>query len=181
MTSRQRSTLLTEQQGSRSMTKEKTLADAFHGMMKDIYYAEKQSVRALKKAAKAARAPELKEAFEKHGQESATQLERLEQVFESIGKSPRSKTCEAMQGLTAEMEEDMDDFDGTEAADAVLIASAQAIEHYEIARYGTLVAWARKLGNSEAVELLSATLEEEKATDVLLTQVAEKLDAEATA
>jgi ferritin-like metal-binding protein YciE len=105
----------------------------------------------------------------------------LEQVFESIGKSPRSKTCEAMQGLTAEMEEDMDDFDGAEAADAVLIASAQAIEHYEIARYGTLVAWARKLGNSEAVELLSATLEEEKATDVLLTQVAEKLDAEATA
>lgn len=163
------------------MAKEKTLVDAFHETLKDIYYAEKQSVRALKKSAKAAEAPDLKEVFERHGQESATQLERLEQVFESIGKSPRSKTCEAMQGLAAEMEEDMDDFSGTEAADAVLIASAQAIEHYEIARYGTLVAWARKLGNSEAAELLSVTLEEEKATDVLLTQVAEKLNAEAAA
>ena len=173
--------MLIEQQEPRKLAKKKTLADAFHETLKDIYYAEKQSVRALKKSAKAAEAPELKEAFEKHGQESATQLERLEQVFESIGKSPRSKTCEAMQGLAAEMEEDMDDFGGTEAGDAVLIASAQAIEHYEIARYGTLVAWARKLGNSEAAELLSATLEEEKATDMLLTQVAEKLNSEAAA
>ena len=173
--------MLIKQQEPRKLAKEKTLADAFHETLKDIYYAEKQSVRALKKSAKAAEAPELKEAFEKHGQESATQLERLQQVFESIGKSPRSKTCEAMQGLAAEMEEDMDDFGGTEAGDAVLIASAQAIEHYEIARYGTLVAWARKLGNSEAAELLSATLEEEKATDMLLTQVAEKLNSEAAA
>jgi ferritin-like metal-binding protein YciE len=161
------------------MAKEKTLADAFCETLKDVHYAEKQSVRALKKSAKAAEAPDLKEAFERHSQESATQIERLQQVFESIGKSARSKTCEAMQGLSAEMEEDMDDFDGTEAADAVLIASAQAIEHYEIARYGTLVAWARKLGYSEAAELLATTLEEEKATDALLSQLAETLNAEA--
>ena len=162
------------------MAKEKTLADAFHETLKDIYYAERQSVRSLKKLAKAASDLELKQAFEKHGRESAAQLDRLEQVFESIGKKPRSKTSEAIQGLAAEMEEDMDDFGGTQAADAVLIASVQAIKHYEIARYGALVAWARKLGNLDAAELLNTTLEEEKATDVFLTELAEKLNAEAS-
>ncbi|MFC0388417.1 YciE/YciF ferroxidase family protein [Muricoccus vinaceus] len=162
------------------MAKEKTLADAFHETLKDIYYAERQSVRSLKKLAKAASDLELKQAFEKHGRESAAQLDRLEQVFESIGKKPQSKTSEAIQGLAAEMEEDMDDFGGTQAADAVLIASVQAIEHYEIARYGALVAWARKLGNLDAAELLNTTLEEEKATDVFLTELAEKLNAEAS-
>lgn len=161
------------------MAKEKTLADAFHETLKDIYYAETQSVRSLKKLAKAASDLELKQAFEKHGRESAAQLDRLEQVFESISKKPRSKTSEAIQGLAAEMEEDMDDFGGTQAADAVLIASVQAIKHYEIARYGALVAWARKLGNLDAAELLNTTLEEEKATDVFLTELAEKLNAEA--
>ena len=152
---------------------EKTLKDAFYETLKDVYYAEKQSVRALKKSAKAAKAPELKDAFNKHAEESAAQVDRLVQVFEHIGKPARAKTCEAMQGLTAEMEEDLGDFSGTEAADDVLIGCAQAIEHYEIARYGLLKTWARKLGYAEAEGLLNETLEEEKRTDALLTEIAE--------
>ena len=147
---------------------EKTLADAFHETLKDVYYAEKQSVRALKKSAKAAKAPELKEAFTQHAEESAAQVERLVQVFERIGKSARAKTCEAMQGLTTEMEEDLEDFGGTAAADDVLIGCAQAIEHYEIARYGTLVAWAQELGLKDAATLLEENLAEEEATDKAL-------------
>ena len=100
--------------------KEKTLHDAFYETLKDVYYAEKQSVKALKKSAKAAKATELKQAFEKHAEESATQVERLTQVFEIIGKPARAKTCEAMQGITSEMEEDLEDFGETAAADAVL-------------------------------------------------------------
>ncbi|MCR0985845.1 YciE/YciF ferroxidase family protein [Roseomonas populi] len=152
---------------------DKTLRDAFHETLKDVYYAEKQSVRALKKSAKAAKAPELKDAFLQHAEESANQVERLVQVFEILGKSAKGKTCEAMQGLTAEMEEDLEDFGDTEAADDVLIGCAQAIEHYEIARYGLLKTWARKLGLTEAEQLLGETLEEEKKTDLLLTQIAE--------
>jgi ferritin-like metal-binding protein YciE len=154
------------------MPAEKTLHDAFHETLKDVYYAEKQSVRALKKAAKAAKSPALKQLFETHGEESATHVERLVQVFESIGKPARAKTCEAMQGLTAEMDEDLEDFGKTEAADDVLIGCAQAMEHYEIARYGLLKSWAKKLGLSEAESLLGQTLEEEKKADALLTQVA---------
>ncbi|MBI0537688.1 ferritin-like domain-containing protein [Roseomonas sp. KE2513] len=156
---------------------EKTLRDAFYETLKDVYYAEKQSVRALKKSAKAAKAPELKEAFTTHAEESAGQVERLVQVFEILGKPARSKTCEAMQGLTAEMEEDLEDFGDTEAADDVLIGCAQAIEHYEIARYGLLKTWARKIGLTEAEQLLEQTLEEEKKTDALLTQIAESFSA----
>lgn len=155
------------------MVAEKTLNDAFYETLKDVYYAEKQSVRALKKAAKAAQATELKKVFEQHQEESATQVERLAKVFEIIGKSARAKTCEAMQGLTAEMDEDLGDFGQTEAADDVLIGCAQAMEHYEIARYGLLKSWARKLGLAEAEQLLGETLEEEKNADMLLTQVAE--------
>ncbi|MCM2502484.1 DUF892 family protein [Aureimonas altamirensis] len=157
------------------MATEKTLADAFHETLKDVYYAEKQSVKALKKSAKAAEAKELKDAFTRHGEESAEQVERLVQVFEIIGKSPRAKTCEAMQGITSEMEEDLEDFAGTDAADQVLIGCAQAVEHYEIARYGLLKTWAEKLGYTEAVPLLQQTLEEEKATDKLLSQIAGSL------
>lgn len=157
------------------MATEKTLADAFHETLKDVYYAEKQSVKALKKAAKAAEAQELKDAFTKHGEESTEQVERLVQVFEIIGKSPRAKTCEAMQGITSEMEEDLEEFGGTDAADQVLIGCAQAVEHYEIARYGLLKTWAEKLGYTDAVPLLEQTLEEEKATDALLSQIAGSL------
>jgi ferritin-like metal-binding protein YciE len=156
-----------------SMATEKTLTDAFHETLRDVYYAEKQSVRALKKSAKAAKAPSLKKVFEQHLEESSVQVERLTQVFEIIGQPPRAKTCEAMQGLTAEMDEDLGDFGGTEAADDVLIGCAQAIEHYEIARYGLLMGWAKKLGLADVEKLLDATLAEEKNADALLTQIAE--------
>jgi ferritin-like metal-binding protein YciE len=154
--------------------REKTLADAFYETLKDVHYAEKQGAKALKKSAKAAISPDLKAAFETHMEETARQIERLQQVFESIGKSARTKTCEAMQGITAEMDEDMEDFGATEAADDVLIGCAQAMEHYEIARYGLLKTWAGKLGLSEAVSLLDATLQEEKAADALLTRIADQ-------
>ncbi len=156
------------------MAAEKTLHDAFHETLKDLYYAEKQSVRALKKSVKAAKSPALKDAFETHAEESAEQVERLAQVFELIGKPARAKTCEAMQGLTSEMEEDLEDFGKTEASDDVLIGCAQAMEHYEIARYGLLKSWAQKLGLAEAEQLLGQTLEEEKKADALLTQIAEQ-------
>ncbi len=158
------------------MATEKTLADAFHETLKDVYFAEKKSVQALKKSAKAAQADELKEAFLKHADESQNQVERLTQVFEIIGKAPRAKTCEAMQGIAAEMEEDLEEFGDTDAADHVLIGCAQAVEHYEIARYGLLKSWAGKLGYDEAVTLLDETLQEEKATDELLSEIAEGLD-----
>jgi ferritin-like metal-binding protein YciE len=158
-------------------TQEKTLADAFYETLKDVFYAEKQSVKALKKSAKAAESPKLRDAFETHGEESSHQVERLAEVFEIIGKPARVKTCEAMQGLTAEMEEDLEDFGSTEAADDVLIGCAQAIEHYEIARYGLLKVWARKLGLPEVEKLLGETLQEEKRADQLLSQIANQADA----
>jgi ferritin-like metal-binding protein YciE len=136
------------------MATQKTLTDAFHETLKDVYYAEKQSVRALKKSAKAAKAPSLRKVFEQHMEESCVQVERLTQVFEIIGKTPRAKTCEAMQGLTAEMDEDLGDFGDTEAGDDILIGCAQAIEHYEIARYGLLKGWAKKLGLADVEQLL---------------------------
>jgi len=154
------------------MAAEKTLTDAFYETLKDVYYAEKQSVRALKKSAKAAKAPSLKQLLEMHSEESAHHVERLTQVFEIIGKSPRAKTCEAMQGLVSEMDEDMEDFGKTDASDDVLIGCAQAMEHYEMARYGLLKAWAKKLGLADAEKLLDETLEEEKKADAMLTQIA---------
>jgi ferritin-like metal-binding protein YciE len=160
------------------MATDKTLHDAFHETLKDLYYAEKKSVAALKKSVKAAKFPALKAAFETHLEESSAQVERLTHVFESIGKQPRAKTCEAMQGLTAEMEEDLEDFGKTEAGDDVLIGCAQAMEHYEIARYGLLKSWAAKLGLTQAEDLLGQTLEEEKKADALLTQIAQQLHSE---
>jgi ferritin-like metal-binding protein YciE len=154
-------------------SKEKTLTDAFYETLKDVYFAEKQSVRALTKSTKAAKAPELKQAFEMHREESTHHVERLEQVFEIIGKPARAKTCEAMQGIVHEMQEDLEDFGGTEAADAVLIGCGQAIEHYEMARYGMLKAWAEQLGMDDAAKLLEETLLEEKAADLKLTEIAE--------
>ena len=158
------------------MAKEKDLHDAFYETLKDVFYAEKQSVKALKKSAKAAKSPDLKQAFEKHAQESANQVERLTEVFEIIGKPARGKTCEAMQGLTSEMEEDLEDFGDTAAGDAVLIGCAQAVEHYEIARYGTLKTWAEQLGLKDIAGLLDETLKEEEKTDQLLSQLARKLN-----
>jgi ferritin-like metal-binding protein YciE len=155
-------------------TSEKNLADAFYETLKDVYWAEKQALKACKKSAKAARAPELKKAFQDHAVETEGHIERLQQVFELIGKAARAKTCEAMQGISAEMEEDLEDFGGTPAGDAVLIGCGQAVEHYEIGRYGMLKAWANQLGIKDAVKLLDATLQEEKKADALLSQIAEK-------
>jgi len=156
------------------MAQEKTLVDAFYEMLKDVLYAEKQALRACKKSAKGATLPELKQAFETHGHETEGQIERLQRVFEIIGKPARAKTCEAMQGIMSEMEEDVEEFGKTPAADAVIIACGQSVEHYEISRYNTLVAWARQLGYAEAVNLLGQTLEEEKKADALLASIAAK-------
>ena len=156
------------------MATQKTLQDAFQAGLKDVLFAERTSVRALKKAAKAAKLPELKQALEQHAEESEGQQERLQQVFDAIGKSARGKTCESIQGLMAELEDHLEEFKDSDAADAVLIAGTQAMEHYEIARYGTLKTWAGQLGLKDAVKLLDQTLEEEKKTDELLNQLAQK-------
>jgi ferritin-like metal-binding protein YciE len=153
--------------------KEKTLDDLFLTTLKDVYYAEKQILRALPKMAKAAESDELRQAFEKHRGETEEQVQRLEQVFEIIGKRASGKTCDAIQGIIEEGKEIMDDFAESEALDAGLIAAGQAVEHYEISRYGTLRSWAQELGLQDAVRLLEQTLQEEKKTDQLLTQLAE--------
>ncbi len=152
---------------------EKTLNDLFIDTLKDIYFAEKQIVRALPKMAKAAQSDKLRAAFEKHQQETEGQIERLEQIFEICGKPARGKTCEAIQGIIEEGKEIMDDYEETPALDAGLLAAAQAVEHYEISRYGTLKSWAAKLGMRDAVQLIDKTLAEEKKTDELLTKIAE--------
>jgi ferritin-like metal-binding protein YciE len=155
------------------MAAAKTLDDLFLDTLKDIYYAEKQIVKALPKMAKAARSPELKSGFEKHLEESEIHVERLEQVFEMLGKPARGKTCEAILGILEEGKTIMDEFKNTQALDAGLAAAAQAVEHYEISRYGTLKTWAQQMGNSDMVRLFDQTLSEEIATDKKLTQVAE--------
>jgi ferritin-like metal-binding protein YciE len=153
--------------------KDKTLDDLFYETLKDIYYAEKALVKALPKVAKAAQAEELREAVEHHLQETEGQVERLEEIFEIIDKPARAKTCEAIKGLTEEAKEVMKDFKGTDALDAGLLSAAQAVEHYEISRYGTLKAWAEELGLDQVARLLDATLQEEKKADKTLTQIAE--------
>src|SRR6478752_5873048 len=154
-------------------TKDKKLNDLFLDTLKDIYFAEKQVLKALPKMAKAARSDKLRAAFEKHHDETEGQIERLEQVFELLDKPARGKTCEAIQGILDEGKEIMDEYKGTEALDAGLIAAAQAVEHYEISRYGTLKQWALQLGMKDAARLLDETLQEEKKTDEALTSLAE--------
>ena len=153
--------------------REKHLDDLFHETLKDIYFAEKQILKALPKMAKAAQSPELSQAFETHLQQTEGQIDRLEQVFELIGKPARGKTCEAILGIIEEGKEVMEDLKGAPAHDAGVLAGAQAVEHYEIARYGTLVAWAKALGMNDAAKLLKQTLDEEEETDRLLTGLAE--------
>lgn len=155
------------------MAKEKNLEELFHETLKDIYYAEKKILKALPKMTKGAESQELKMAFEKHREETETQVERLEQVFEMIGKPARGKTCDAIEGIVSEGEEIMQDFKGTQALDAGLIAAAQAVEHYEITRYGTLRRWANELGMRDAAALLDKTLQEESRTDEDLTKLAD--------
>lgn len=155
------------------MAKEKTLEDLFHDTLKDIYFAEKKILVALPKMAKAAHSEELKEAFEHHRAETEGQVERLERVFEMIDKPARGKNCPAILGLVEEGQEVMKEFKTSDAHDAGLLSGAQAVEHYEIARYGTLIAWADQLGLRDAARLLKQTLDEEKKTDKTLTQLAE--------
>ena len=154
------------------MASEKTLDDLFLDTLKDIYYAEKQVVKTLPKMAKAAQSEELRAGFEQHAAESEGHVERLEQIFELLGKPARGKTCDAILGIIEEGKSIMDEFKGTVALDAGLVSAAQAVEHYEIARYGTLKTWATQLGLNEAVALFDATLKEEVATDKKLSQVA---------
>lgn len=151
---------------------DKTLDDLFLDTLKDIYYAEKQILKTLPKMAKAAQSPELKAGFEKHRDETEVQIERLEQVFDLLGKRPQGKTCDAILGIIEEGKEIMEEYKGTSALDAGLVAAGQAVEHYEMARYGTLKTWANQLGLKEAVSLLDATLAEEKATDEALSSIA---------
>jgi len=154
------------------MADEKTLYDLFLDTLKDIYYAEKQILKTLPKMAKAATSPALKAGFEQHLEETEGHVARLEQIFEIIGKPARGKTCDAILGIIEEGKSIMDEFKGTVALDAGLISAAQAVEHYEMARYGTLKTWAAQLGMKDAVALLDATLKEEEETDKKLSQVA---------
>jgi ferritin-like metal-binding protein YciE len=154
------------------MVKDKALHDLFYDTLKDIYFAERKILSALPKMAKAAQQPDLKAAFLKHEDETEGQVARLEKVFKIIGEQPRAKTCDAIMGIIDEGKEIMDEYKGTRALDAGLLAVAQAVEHYEISRYGTLKTWAEELGFSDAIQLLDATLTEEKNTDKSLTQLA---------
>jgi ferritin-like metal-binding protein YciE len=151
----------------------KKLDNLFHDTLKDIYYAEKKILTALPKMAKAAQNEDLKAAFEKHEGETEEQVARLEKVFETIDEKPQGKKCPAIDGIIDEGKEIMDEYKGSPALDAGLLSAAQAVEHYEITRYGTLVTWANELGNQEAAQLLKATLGEEEATDEALSELAE--------
>ncbi|WP_438753069.1 YciE/YciF ferroxidase family protein [Pararhizobium sp. O133] len=152
---------------------EKALEDLFYDMLKDVYYAERRIVKALPKMAKGAQSPKLKAAFEKHIEETEGQIERLQKVFEIFGKRAVGKTCPAIDGIIEEGEEILDEFKGSSALDAGLLAAAQAVEHYEMARYGTLKTWAGMLGLNDAVKLLDETLQQEGDTDHALTALAE--------
>jgi ferritin-like metal-binding protein YciE len=150
----------------------KMLSDLFHDTLKDVYFAEKKILATLPKMAKAATSPELKKAFEKHRGETEGQVERLEKVFGLIKAPPVAKTCDAIMGIVKEGAGIIEEYKDSPALDAALLAVAQAVEHYEMSRYGTLKAWAGELGMPDAVKLLDATLQEEKKTDAALTALA---------
>jgi ferritin-like metal-binding protein YciE len=151
---------------------ESVLMKLFETELKDIYWAEKALTKALPKMIKKATAPELIEAIEKHLEETESQVERVEQIFESLGKKPQAKKCEAMAGLIKEAEEIMEESEEGAMRDAGIISAAQKVEHYEIASYGTLCTFAETLGLNDAVEILDGILEEEKTADETLTEVA---------
>jgi ferritin-like metal-binding protein YciE len=152
--------------------KPKFLEDLFHDTLKDIYYAENKILKTLPKMAKAAQSKELRAAFTKHERETRGQIKRLDSVFKIIGKPARGKTCAAINGITEEGAEIMKEYKGMPALDAGLLAAAQAVEHYEISRYGTLRTWAEELGLRDAARLLKETLKEEEMTDKALTVLA---------
>jgi ferritin-like metal-binding protein YciE len=155
-------------------TTKMTLNDLFEDTLKDIYYTEKQIVRTLPKMAKAAQSAALKAGFEKHLKESEVHVERLEQIFDILDKPARGKTCDAILGIIEEGKSIMEEFKGTPVLDAGLISAAQAVEHYEITRYGTLKTWAKQLGMADVAGLLEATEKEEIATDQTLSKLAQQ-------
>jgi ferritin-like metal-binding protein YciE len=155
--------------------KAKMLDVLFHDTLKDIYYAEKKILTALPKMNKAAQSLELKAAFKKHEGETHGHVKRLEQVFKIIGAKPQAKKCDAINGITDEGKEIMAEYKGSPALDSGLLAAAQAVEHYEMSRYGTLKTWAMELGHNDAAQLLDETLQEEKKTDATLTKIAESV------
>lgn len=155
--------------------KPKILADLFHEQLKDVYYAENKILKTLPKMAKAAQSRDLKAAFVKHERETRGQVARLNKVFKIIGKPAKGKVCDAINGIADEGAEVMKDLKGMPALDAGLLAAAQAVEHYEMARYGTLKTWAEELGFPEAAALLEATLKEEKMTDQALTSLSKSV------
>lgn len=151
---------------------DKDLNDLFLDTLKDIYYAEKQIYKALPRMAKAASSDQLRAAFEKHHAETEEQIDRLEQIFEALGKAARGKKCDAIEGILDEGKEIMEEYADTPALDPGLLAAAQAVEHYEISRYGTLKTWAATLGHKDAIKLIDLTLAEEKKTDDALSKLA---------
>ena len=155
------------------MSKSKTLDELFHDTLKDIYFAEKKILVALPKMAKAAHNEDLKAAFEQHHSQTEEHVARLEDVFAEIDAKPQGKTCDAIMGILAEGQEIIKEYKGSPALDAGLISAAQAVEHYEITRYGTLATWADELGLTKAGQLLKQTLGEEEATDQSLSKLAE--------
>jgi ferritin-like metal-binding protein YciE len=156
------------------MATTKTLNDLMLMFMQDVYYAERQILRALPKMAKAAENQELKQALLEHREETQGQVERLQKAFEALGKRAQGKTCEAINGIIEEGEEVMEELPQGVVRDAAILASAQAVEHYEMARYGTIIAWAKTCGEQEVAQLMHDTLEEEKNADKLLNGIAKK-------
>jgi ferritin-like metal-binding protein YciE len=148
----------------------------FEDTLRDMYYAEKKLTKILPKMAKKATSEELAEAFTSHAEETQGQVQRIEQVFDMLDKTPRAKKCEALEGLSAEGDHVMQEAEDDGVMDAGLIASAQAVEHYEIARYGALIAWAKQLDMSDAADLLAESLDEEKAADEKLNGLAETVN-----
>ncbi len=157
----------------KSQAASKGLEEMFLDGLKDIYYAEKKILKALPKMAKGAESEQVSAAFEKHLEQTEGQVDRLEQIFEAMGKPARGKTCPAIDGIIEEGSEILEEYKGAPALDAGLVAAAQAVEHYEIARYGTLCAWAEQLGMTEAAKLLKQTLQEEAETDEALTRLSQ--------
>jgi ferritin-like metal-binding protein YciE len=156
------------------MTTTKTLNDLMLSFMQDIYYAERQILKALPKMAKATQNEDLKQALTHHREETERQVERLQQAFDALGKRARAQTCEAINGLIEEGDSVIEAFPEGTVRDAGILANAQAVEHYEMARYGTIVAWAKTCGEAQVAQLMQATLDEEKHADTLLNGLATK-------
>ena len=151
----------------------KTMDDLYHHTLQDIYYAENQITKALPKMIEKASNPALKQAFQKHLGETQQQVKRLEDVFNILGLEAKGVTCPAIDGIIKEASELMSDCDDAEVRDAAMVAAAQAVEHYEITRYGTLISWSKQTGKSDVAKILAQTLAEEKATDEKLTSLGE--------